>query len=686
VQRRAPVVRGQLGGPYEAGERHRRVEIELGRTAFDGTGERVDADHRQRGVRHLVANGAEGLEEEERVLHQVAAGHVDEVVRSALGGRIGPQRPGVHTEGDDVVDPVTASAQLVGHPAAPDRDARRPAQAGAPDEPPSPPERPAVVDLGQGEQLPTGHADHGRDSVAGGAEHGDEPAHAGPEPVHDIWSTVRTDGAHTPRQQAGEAQRCEQACPGARRADVDHRRTEQLVAGVERFLAEGDHGDGVLAGETLDEPEQGRDDAFLPRPVDTSGDDEHDTHDRQSDRRHRAHVGLRCPRMSRDAQLGVVRWAIDSALAERAVDPPLRDLDDAAARSALFATGLTGFTAGLTARHRLRVSASLEGYLAEQANELAERHRRFEELEVRVLDVLAQATVVAIPVKGLVLAELAWPFPAERPMADIDLLVAPGQRATAEAAMRRAGFTLASRARTEDTFLGWGDGGVGRTDGESAAHNGKVELHPGWCEYLHGYTIDDRGLLLDQAVDGGFRGMPCERLPPAALVVHCLGHLSACVIRREVRGVNVLDVVLGLRALDGEGKAELAGLVDRLDPRLSAPGWWLIEQVRNGAVVHQGIDVAATIGRLTRRGREQLLALEASSVLRDVDSRSSWAWRAAWTTSYSELARMARQFALPPTGELRRADPAASPLRLHARRLRRGSRMMLRRERSVNGG
>jgi hypothetical protein len=380
-----------------------------------------------------------------------------------------------------------------------------------------------------------------------------------------------------------------------------------------------------------------------------------------------------------DAHLGVVRWAVASAVAGEPADPALlRDRDESTIRHVLLSTGLTGFTAGLASRHRLRLPESLLAHLAEQGGEIAERQRRFAGLMPRVLDALAAASVPAIPVKGLALTELAWPHPTERPMADIDLLVPPARRDDAGRALSAAGFALHERSPIEDTFLGWGDGGVGRTDGESAAHNGKVELHPGWVEYLHGYTIDDGGVLTARAVEGTFLGAPCRRLGPAEIVVQCLGHLSASVIRRDVRGLNVLDVVLGVRALDDDAKADLAGLIDALDPRLSAPGLWLVEQVHHGAAVYQGVDAGAALARLGKRARDQLTAMDAASVLRDPNSRSVWAWRSAWVTSTAERTRMARQFAVPPAAELRRRDPDASVAVLHLRRVARGTRRALR--------
>lgn len=351
--------------------------------------------------------------------------------------------------------------------------------------------------------------------------------------------------------------------------------------------------------------------------------------------------------VSRDAQLRVVRWAVDAALTEGPPEnPPLGELG-AAASEALQATGLSAYTAGLADEFRLRLPPGMGEWLDAARSEVDRTHARFRRLLPVVLDTLAAAGALAAPVRGLVLADQVWSRPAERSMVDLDLLVARVDRDRALAAMVAAGFSHYDKAWTTDAFVDARPAsGTAPHAAGAAPLDDVIELHPAWVEHLHGYAIDDGGWFIELASPGVYLGARCRLLPPAALVVQCLGHLSASVIRRDVRGVNVLDVVLGLRALDEASKSDLGSLIERLDARFSAPGLWLVEQVRRGAAVYQGVDAASAVGRLPSRAREQLLGLDPAAVLRGPPAGAGREWRAAWPVTLAERVRMVGHQAL----------------------------------------
>jgi hypothetical protein len=248
-------------------------------------------------------------------------------------------------------------------------------------------------------------------------------------------------------------------------------------------------------------------------------------------------------------------------------------------------------------------------------------------------------------------------------MSDIDVLVAPAQRDRAAAVLEAAGFRRTDRAPWEDTFLAWGDGTVGRIDGESADHNGKIEVHPGWVERLHNYLVDDGGLLLAEAGPGALAGVPCRRLDRAAFALHVVGHLSATVVRAEVRPLHVLDAWWCLSDLAGatadqERFARLAGL---LDARLVAPGLWLVERHRPGSVPAALLEESTA--RLGARAAARLASTEPRCVLRDPARRTAIGWRTAFATSRAERRAMARQLVLPPAVERRGSTAVGVQLR-----------------------
>jgi hypothetical protein len=304
---------------------------------------------------------------------------------------------------------------------------------------------------------------------------------------------------------------------------------------------------------------------------------------------------------------------------------------------------LAGLATGLTALAATRGVFATDApgvgdYLAEQQTQVAARVERFREVTPRVLAVLAQADLTVVPVKGAVLAgaaggEPVWPEPATRPMSDVDLLVVPHQRAQAAAALAREGWSLHSSSDHEDTFLAWGDGGVGRLDGESAEHNGRVEVHPGWVEFVHGYLAKGFELRphVRRADDGQWR------LGSASLGAHVIGHLASTVVRAEVRAVNVLDLwFLHAGGLDWAAVGEVQR---EIDPRLTGPGLWLVDRLLPGVVPSSLLQ-----RELARLPHPDVFANVApSAVLRDPTQRTTVRWRSSFATSLAERAAVGRQ-------------------------------------------
>lgn len=361
----------------------------------------------------------------------------------------------------------------------------------------------------------------------------------------------------------------------------------------------------------------------------------------------------------------MLRWFLDTLDGEHGPPP---DLDEARFAAAGLATGLTAAIGVAAARVGRELPVAWRPYVADQMAEVAARQERYRALLPKVLATLADAGVGAVPVKGAVLAPVVWPSPEARPMADIDLVVAPGDRSLARTALERAGLALASSEDWEDTFLAWGDGSVGRTDGESRNHNGKVEVHPGWGERLHNYLVTDGGLLLREARPGELSGARCLRLSPAALALNVIGHLAACVIRAEVRALNVVDAVLVLGGLDDAARLEFTALAGRLDPRLVEPGLWLVRCHRP--------ELTRTVAAppLPARAARLLAATPPANLLRDPNARTDIRWRATWVQHPAEAAAVARQFVAPSRFDLGAENRPV--WRLQAARAQRGLRRL----------
>jgi Uncharacterised nucleotidyltransferase len=349
--------------------------------------------------------------------------------------------------------------------------------------------------------------------------------------------------------------------------------------------------------------------------------------------------------VSRTEQDQLIRWVIAAHDAAPGEAPPLPSMLLDRFAAAGLATGLTALIGALAEYHSMSVPAEWSELVTDQRHEVAERQRRFVDLLPVVLRVLNAANVPAIPVKGAVLTVDVWKFPAARPMADIDLIVAPYDRARAQAAFAAAGVALRQSTPWEDTYLGWGDGSIGRTDGESAAHNGKIEIHPGWVERLHNYLVDDGGRVTSISQLGSLGGQPCHLLSSGALAIQALGHLSACAIRAEVRAVNILDVILAVGRLDEWERSVFNGLVGDLDGRLTAPGLWLVERYRPGTIESDVTSLA--LRRIGRGAADRLVTSQPSDVLRAFGTRTTAGWRLAFAQTPRERLGVLRQLIRP---------------------------------------
>ncbi len=302
-----------------------------------------------------------------------------------------------------------------------------------------------------------------------------------------------------------------------------------------------------------------------------------------------------------------------------------------------FATGLTALMAELAATD---FAAGLQPYMEEQRDQVAARVERFGPVLGRTLVALAGVAVPATPVKGAEMVNGIWPWPSARPMSDVDVVVPAELRAQASAALVAAGFSFDGSSVHEDSFLAWGDGSIGRTDGESAEHNGRVEIHPGWGEFIHGYVV--RGLPIERhTAVRPLRGTECARLDLNGVTASVIGHLSSTVVRCEVRAVNLVDVWFCHSA--GADWPTVARLLDECDPRLAGPGLWLAGRLLPGVVPGQVVD--RQLARLPKAARRRLDGIDPSATLRDPSARTTLAWRQAFTMRPAERVGVLRQMA-----------------------------------------
>lgn len=309
-------------------------------------------------------------------------------------------------------------------------------------------------------------------------------------------------------------------------------------------------------------------------------------------------------------------------------------------RIAGLATGLTALFGELFAGSVTldELDPHTRRHLDEQRRQVRARVTRFLAVVPRVADALWAADVPAVFVKGAELIDGVWEHPTARPMADVDVVVPPHLRAQAAAALAAAGCPWWMSTSYEDAFLAWGDGGVGRLDGESADHNGRIEVHPGWVEFIHGYEVRGFDVIgLAQQRDGHLH------LPLAALTAQVLGHLGATVVRGEVRALNVVDVwYCHRRDVDWQ---RVGSLMTTADPRLSAPGLWIVDRLMPGVVPAEVVSLQ--MQRLPSSARRLLDATEPHEVFRDPAARTTFRWRQGFAVHRRERVHIVDQMIWP---------------------------------------
>jgi Uncharacterised nucleotidyltransferase len=330
----------------------------------------------------------------------------------------------------------------------------------------------------------------------------------------------------------------------------------------------------------------------------------------------------------------LLRFVVDRL---RGLDAPAPAMTLAELQRAGFATGLTALAAELAVDE---FATDLQPYLHQQRDQVAARVERFRPVLAKVLKTLGDVAVPATPVKGAELINGIWPYPSARPMSDVDMIVPVELRAQATAALVAAGFTFDGASPHEDTFLAWGDGSTGRIDGESVNHNGRVELHPGWGEFIHGYVVHGFSIDAHTAVRP-LAGAECARLDLDAVTAAVIGHLSSTVVRCEVRALNVVDVWF-CHAGGVEWRA-VSALLDECDPRLTGPGLWLMAQLLADVVPAELVD--QQLERLSDVARRRLATLDPAATLRDASARTTLGWRQAFTMRPGERAAVLQQMA-----------------------------------------
>jgi Uncharacterised nucleotidyltransferase len=222
--------------------------------------------------------------------------------------------------------------------------------------------------------------------------------------------------------------------------------------------------------------------------------------------------------------------------------PSWSDLEWSMARAAAVLHGVAPLLAGVL---RWQGPREWERFLSQQRSHTALRQQRIAALLARIDDSAQRANVAIVPLKGAALYRLGLYSGGERPMADVDLLVAEGDAQSAQQLLHGLGYL--------DTLVCWKHREFEPTQaavavvrkavasfGEHADRPIKIDLHTRICERLPLNTADISELMFPPAPHAGLNHYPSA----AALFMHLLLHASGNMMMRTLRLIQLHDLAL----------------------------------------------------------------------------------------------------------------------------------------------
>jgi hypothetical protein len=225
-------------------------------------------------------------------------------------------------------------------------------------------------------------------------------------------------------------------------------------------------------------------------------------------------------------------------------------------------------------------------WLAEQDGLNRRRIERMHGDLAAILGAAATAGIEVMPLKGALLTTMPGADASRRPMADLDLLVHPADRAGLGAVLEALGYRHAPEANprpTHDVYLDPGGGRVVSFDGEHPDNPRRVEVHVEVVRHLWGWVDDDdlTAALWIGARSGEVLGRPATIPRPEALFAHLAIHASSDLLVGRGRLVQWLDLArLAPRAGD---------LTTMPHPRLAYPALRLAARALPDAMA--GVDL-----------------------------------------------------------------------------------------------
>jgi hypothetical protein len=261
------------------------------------------------------------------------------------------------------------------------------------------------------------------------------------------------------------------------------------------------------------------------------------------------------------------------------------------ARAAAVLHGVAPLLAGVLRWHGPR---QWESFISQQRIHTARRQRRIDELLARIDQHARLAGLALVPLKGAALHRLQIYSGGERPMADVDLLVAQRDAERARLLLQGLGYF--------DTSVCWKHRVFEPRDhdiealrkaaaafGEHAERAIKIELHTRIAERLPLNTVDVSGIILPSAPHPGLNDYPST----VALFTHLLLHAAGSMVVRLLRLIQLHDLALLAGRMRDDDWERLLAI--RIDDRSL---WWAVPPLELVRRYYPQVVPAAVIGAL----------------------------------------------------------------------------------------
>jgi hypothetical protein len=210
--------------------------------------------------------------------------------------------------------------------------------------------------------------------------------------------------------------------------------------------------------------------------------------------------------------------------------------------------------------------AQWRDFLAGQKAHVAARHRRIQELLDQIDARCREEGIAVVGLKGAALHSMGLYRAGERPMADVDLLVQPGDTTRTGQVLESLGFS--------ELFANWRHGvfvpkvcNVHAGMGEHAENYLKVELHARIAEKLPLRITDVTDSVYPRTPHPGLNAYPSK----AALMTHLLIHAAGAMAFRSLRLLHLHDIALVSLRMAGSDWDELVKQGQNMDRR-----WWAL--------------------------------------------------------------------------------------------------------------